>query len=96
MAGNQSRGLIQASKTKGWDPTVIEGGESIANFDKDQGNLPGRHVGRLPGGTPDGWPDGYDVPAIDPNAVDFASPQPSGNEDRRTSGADPTPGKPGA
>ena len=65
MAGNQSRGLIAASKTRGWDPTVIPAGygkpaESIAPFDKDMGNLPDFTMGRLPGGNPDGWQDGVD------------------------------------
>lgn len=71
MAGNQSRGLIAASRTKGWDPTVIPArGDSpevsIVNFDVDQGNLPQYPVGRLPGGTPDGWPDNWDNGRTDP------------------------------
>jgi hypothetical protein len=58
MAGGQSRGLIIASRMKGWDSTVIVdtatgSRESIANFDKDQGNLPGSPVGRLPVERPD-------------------------------------------
>lgn len=57
MAGNQSRGLIAASKTKGWDPTVIPAApgkpaQSLSDFDVDQGNLPGYPVGRIPGGPP--------------------------------------------
>ena len=66
MAGNQSRGLIAASKTRGWDPTVIpaRGDQpevSIANFDVDQGNLAGYPVGRLPGGiTEHAGPEGRD------------------------------------
>ena len=92
MAGNQSRGLIEASKTRGWDPTVIPGrdGEparSIAGFDIDPGNLMGRPVGDLPGGTPDGWPDQWDngrmIPGDRPGAVSFSLPDASreyGNE----------------
>jgi len=60
MAGKQVRGLIAASKTQGWDPTVIEGFGSIENFDKDPGVPMGRPVGDLPGGTPSAWPDSWD------------------------------------
>lgn len=109
MAGNQSRGLIAASKTRGWDPTVIPAGngrpaESIANFDKDQGNYgnqPGKCVGEIPGGHPDGWPDGYDVSKGIPSQQ-FNSPDVSReNAMRHTRNANPTPanpfvGKPGA
>lgn len=94
MAGNQSRGLIAASKTKGWDPTVIvdrKSGrtESIANFDKDQGNLPGKPTGDIPGGPPSLTSPG---PKIDDQ--DWSTPSPSG--DGRTVNADPNPGMPGA
>ena len=75
MAGNQSRGLIIASKTRGWDPTRIRNsdgsyGESMANFDKDPANAPvgpGAYLGRLPQGTPDNFAD--DHPKIDPNGA---------------------------
>ena len=63
MAGNQVRGLIAASKTRGWDPTVIPGFGSMANFDKDPGQViidGPRPVGDLPGGNPDGWYAEYD------------------------------------
>ena len=104
MAGNQSRGLILASKTRGWDPTKIPsvdgGNESILpNFDKDQGNhrmYGDPSVGKLPDGTPGGWPDGHDVlgvPSPSPQSQDFQpKPQASGNENRRTKGANPYPG----
>ncbi len=96
MAGNQSRGLIAASKTKGWDPTVIvdlKSGrtESIANFDKDQGNLPGKPTGDIPGGPP---PASHPGPGL--TDQDWVGPNPSGNEDRRTTNADPAPGVTGA
>jgi len=73
MPGGQSRGLVRASQLKGWDPTRIEGFGSIANFDKDPGNLPGAYVGRLPGGPKDSWPDGYDVEL---GALSFSEPAP--------------------
>ena len=78
MAGNSVRGLIQASRTKGWDSTRIPAGngqpeQSLAKFDVDQGNLAGNPVGRLPGGTPDGWADGHDV---DLRALRFEAPVP--------------------
>lgn len=111
MAGNQSRGLIQASKTRGWDPTVIPARDGVAadssilpTFDRDQGNIaadigsPGDWcVGKLPGGTPDGWPNELGVPGTSVSSpVDFQSSQNTGNEDRRTTNADPTPAMPGA
>lgn len=105
MAGNQSRGLIAASKTKGWDPTVIAGtGESIANFDVDQGNLAGKPVGSLPGGTPDGWANNWDNGRVDPAVMQNISADPPfrtpdynrENVARRTSNANPFPGMSGA
>jgi len=94
MAGNQSRGLIAASKTRGWDPTVIQGtGESIANFDKDQGNLPGRPVGTLPDGTPDSWPDERGIPSLEVGTAAFSHPDTDReNTARRTRNADPFAG----
>lgn len=101
MAGNQSRGLIAASKTRGWDPTVIPASgdkpaQSLTDFDVDMGNLPGKRVGELPGGPVDAWPDGYDT-SIGAPAVPFSSPDVGKeNADRRSSGADPFPDMPGA
>jgi hypothetical protein len=103
MSGNQSRGLIAASKTRGWDPTVIPArdGEAanssiLPRFDRDQGNLANGHVGQLPDGTPDGWPDGHDVLGVPSPAVqslDWQESQNSGNEPKRgTRGANPYPG----
>jgi len=98
MAGNQSRGLIAASKTKGWDPTEIPGmGGILPNFDRDQknyGNDGDKCVGTLPEGTPEAWPDSLgNPPTPSPQAQDFQpQPQASGNENRRTSGADPYKG----
>ena len=102
MAGNQSRGLIQASKTKGWDPTKIPARDGqpevdITKFDVDQGNLAGYPVGRLPGGPVDSWPDGGDGAAsiTFSETPTFASPDPSKeNKARRTTGADPYAGMP--
>lgn len=104
MAGNQSRGLIQASITRGWDPRVIVGRDGadestiLPNFDKDNQNIRfvGDGLGKLPDGTPDGWPDGHDVigvPSPSPQAVDFQSSQNDGQTpNRATKGADPYKG----
>lgn len=97
--GGQSRGLIQASKTAGWDPTVIPAGpgspaESIANFDKapaicQQVREDGA-LGDLPGGTPLAWPDG-DVLS---ESVPFSYPDTTREtKNRATRGADPFSGK---
>jgi len=104
MAGNQSRGLIAASKTRGWDPTKIPARDGlpevdISKFDVDQGNLPGYPVGRLPGGPVDSWQDGVDLASklgFD-QPTPFSHPDPEKeNKVRHTSGADPFPGMPGA
>ena len=104
MAGNQSRGLIAASKTRGWDPTKIPARDGlpevdISTFDVDQGNLPGYPVGRLPGGAVNSWQDGVDIATslgFD-QATPFSHPDPEKeNKVRHTSGADPFPGMPGA
>ena len=64
MAGNQSRGLVQASKTRGWDPTVIPARDGrpavdLSKIDVDPWpnniaestpNFP-----EQPGGYPEGW-----------------------------------------
>jgi len=105
MSGNQSRGLILASQTKGWDPTTIPARDgiparSITDFDVDMGNLPGKRVGELPDGRLVGYPDGSGPPGTpaDPAlmAKDWETPQPDGNEPHRRGGGDPYPGMPGA
>lgn len=100
MAGNQSRGLVQASKTKGWDPTKIPAGPNgpavdLSRIDVDPGNLPGPYVGSLVGPSADAA-DGYDS-SIGAPGVPFDTPD-VGRETaaRRTTGSDPYPGKPGA
>lgn len=92
MAGNQSRALVIASKMKGWDPTVVPGYGSIANFDYDPGNYPQRFTGTLPDADKLDWADGYDVPQNLQQT--FAVPTPKRNT--RTVNADPTPAEPGA
>jgi len=107
MAGNQSRGLIQASKTKGWDPTVIPGSGPIGSFDlstfdKDQGNLPEYPLGQFPEGPHvDAYPDGYSRGATTNTPADqlpipkteFATPDYSReNKVRHTPNADPFAG----
>jgi hypothetical protein len=106
--GGQSRGLIQASKTAGWDPTVIPArgdkpARSIADFDVDPNIANGqKYVGELPGGTPLAWPDGYDVSISGGEASPrFETPDTtydSGVTRRKTHtyNANPVPGKPGA
>ena len=107
MAGNQSRGLIMASKTRGWDPTKIPsvdgGNESILpNFDKDQGNhrmYGDPSVGKLPDSIPaeqQGWPNGHDVlgvPSVSQPELDWQESQNDGQKpNRATKGANPYPG----
>lgn len=67
MAGNQSRGLIAASKTRGWDPTVIpaKGRYPAVDLSKiDYDPYPNNISQQTPvyteqaGGYPAGWPDG--------------------------------------
>ena len=94
MAGNQVRGLVAASKTKGWDPTVIPGYGSIANWDWDPGNANTTPYTNLSDGTADSWPDGYDVPNISPNEA-LPGPDVSREIDRnRTVNANPFLGFP--
>ena len=93
MAGNQSRALIIVSKAKGWDPTVIEGGESIANFDKDNQNYrsSGDGLGKLPEGTPDTFPQAK-APE-ESERMTFTTPDTSREtKNRASSGADPFSG----
>lgn len=93
MAGNQSRGLIAASKTRGWDPTVIPGSPgTLENFDKDMGNLYGKPLGTLPDGVKDSYPDGYDVTIGEPQVTWNTPDAGRENKDRRTTGAPPGPG----
>jgi len=67
MAGNQSRGLVAASKTRGWDPTKIpaRAGRPEVDLSKiDVDPWPGNIANTTPvypeepGGYPDGWPAG--------------------------------------
>ena len=97
MAGNQSRGLVAASKTKGWDPMVIPAApgkpaQSLTDFDVDQGNLAGNPVGRIPGGPPSTTiPEATDT--VFTEKVTFSTPDYSReNAARRTSGANPFAG----
>ena len=93
MAGNQVRGLVAASKTRGWDPTVIPGLGSFANFDVDMGNAGTQFIGTLPDGKQDSWADGYDVPPLRMNPY----PGPDVNRENanlRSSNANPYPGFP--
>jgi hypothetical protein len=105
MAGNQSRGLIAASKTRGWDPTRIPAGgpgqpeQDLAAFDVDQGNAASYPVGRLPGGPVDAWEDGISVGglSLDNPSPTFRTPDAGReNANRRTRDANAFPGMPGA
>lgn len=110
MAGNQSRGLVQVSKTKGWDPTKIpagggQGEVDLSKVDVDPGNLPGPYVGRLVGPPADAA-DGYDssigAPSVPFNTPDVGREDPTRHRSARASpypamrNSHPTPGKPGA
>lgn len=94
--GDQSKALIIMSKNKGWDPTKVAGGESIANFNKapDPWELGVQSVGKLPGGTPSGWPDGYPGQASpSADAIDWQKGRTSlDNEKRGTTNANPFAG----
>src|SRR5262245_54460186 len=100
MPGAQSRGLIQASITKGWDPRVIPArdgppAQSISPFDVAPEALPTRYVGRLPGGPRPGWPDGHDAPTVAADtAVTFRHPSPNpGLASLRTVDGSPSAGQ---
>lgn len=97
MAGNQSRGLVAASKTRGWDPTKIQGftdaeGGDIAQWDYDPGNIvtpPNTYVGDAVPNTPLNPPEG-DSTATSPVAPAFNVPD-AGREttNRATRNASP-------
>lgn len=104
--GDQSKGLIQASKTRGWDPNIIPAGNGDGEVDISEFNMPperpnfGDMAGRpLPGDVPhqtNGMPDGYDVSVGAPRTSFNAPDAGRENANRRTSGANPVPGMPGA
>lgn len=95
--GDQTKALIIMSKNKGWDPTVIPGVGSIANFDKapNPWELGDQSVGKLPEGTPDSYPQAEE-PRYQKGAIDFEVGLGNSDEDsggtRGTSGADPYAG----
>lgn len=91
---NQSRALIIASKAQGWDPTVIPGLGSIANFDYDPGIVGQRFVGTLSDGTQNSWPDGYDATDVKPVPPSFNTPILREDDQHATFNADPFPGFP--
>lgn len=86
--GGISKGLIIASKLQGWDPTQIYGGGSVTDIQ------PKLFVDQA--GTK-GTPPGDGLPEAGSQGIDWqvglgGSPQP----DRKTTNANPFPGKPGA
>lgn len=91
--GDSTRALIITAKAKGWDPTKIEGGESIANFDKQPDRVTHKTTGELPQGIHDSYPE-------DHPAVTSMFDTPGGGDDSRSKnvggGGDPHPGMPGA
>ena len=110
MAGNQSRGLIAASKTRGWDPTVIPARDdkpafNLADWDVDQTNANGAvyPLGRFPEGKVISYPDDYSHPptcssadGTSPPATTFNYPDVTReNKSRRTTNANPTQFMPG-
>jgi len=97
--GGQSRGLIQAAKTAGWDPTVIPArgdkpAQGIADFDVDPGIANGqKYTGQLPEGTPLAYPTDPAMTQRDTWSTHYQS-EPKVR--RGTKNANPTPGMPGA
>jgi hypothetical protein len=91
--GGQSRGLIQASKTQGWDPTVIPGHGSMADFDKAPERDPTSRscVGRIPGGPPSVTDASTDHPVMSPKES-FNAPDYSRETPKHTNGANPFAG----
>jgi len=91
MQGDVGRALRIISQAKGWDPNVIQGGESIANFNKEPSGVDHITLGKLPQGTPDSFPE--DHPGIDVAATPFATPDSASGSDanRRTTNANPKP-----
>lgn len=91
MAGQMTRGLIAASKTLGWDPTVIPGFGSMTEFDRDAGRL-GEWNPTLAKGVPAPDDSTYDNPGIGPDKVDFATPDVTRERSKHTTNANPFPG----
>lgn len=92
--GGQSRGLIIASKTQGWDPTVIPARDgkpavSIANFNKDP-KTPGSYLYDTTGTLPASDGVGNDV--VRDTGESFASPDVSRETKNRRRGGDPYAG----
>lgn len=96
--GDQSKGLIEMSKARGWDPTVIPATDGKPAVDLTQFDAPARRpnsgdgfVGQVPD-LKTAWPDGYDVNVAGPNTTTFNSPDVSReNKSRRTTNANPFP-----
>lgn len=94
--GDMSKALIIMSKARGWDPTVIQGGESIANFNKapDRPNYSDSCVGSLPEGAPISYPEA-EQPHYGSESVTWNAPNRATGSDanRRTGGSDPFAGQ---
>jgi hypothetical protein len=90
--GDQSKALIIMSKMKGWDPTVIPGVGSIANFNKapNPWELGDQSVGTLPEGIQDSYPQA-EQPRYD-EAVTFNVPELREDNNNRGGGSDPYAG----
>jgi hypothetical protein len=90
--GDQSKALIIMSKNKGWDPTVIPGVGSIANFNKapNPWELGDQSVGKLPEGISNSYPQAEE-PRYD-ESVTFSVPELRENNDNKGGGSDPYPG----
>lgn len=79
MAGNQSHGLVAASKTRGWDPTKIAGFDGaegdLAPWDHDPANITttGSYAGNANPGTPTN-PSDADPTAVAREGVSFNTP----------------------
>jgi len=90
--GDQSKALIIVSKAKGWDPTVIPGVGSIANFNRapNTWELGDQSVGSLPEGISDSYPQAEEPRYTESKT--FNSPQLRENNDNKGGGSDPYAG----
>lgn len=81
------------SKMKGWDPTVIPGVGSIANFNKapNPWELGNQSVGNLPEGTPDSYPQAEE-PYYAEDRVSWNAPDVSRETKDRSGNGDPYAG----
>jgi hypothetical protein len=99
--GDSARAQVIVAKAKGWDPNKIEGsGEDISAFNNvpdvaARGDFVVGNIPNLPTHEK-GFPDGFDTNIGEPRVTFNAPDVGRENVNRRTSGANPIPGMPGA